>query len=235
MYALVFLLAVTSSLVLRSGDRITVDGTPVEKDGVYTFRSEGTLYSLPASEVARVETEPAKPSAESDAASADGAAEGKKSEAPEGKKSEAPKRKPVSEEERKRLLAELEKNHGGTPPPPTQRPPAAVPPPTKEEVQEQKRDERSWRSEARALDEAVVRANEELELLESRAAELQSRIHALLSQGYKPSQFTYDTTQLQRLREQIPYARLEVQRATRARDQFREDARREGIMPGWLR
>src|SRR5215213_7674035 len=94
---LLLLTLTTSTLVLRSGDRIAVEGTLREVDGVYTFRSGGLLYSLPAAEVLRVE----------DAA-------------------QAAEQKPVkklrlSDEERKRLLEELARNHEGTEPPPPQK------------------------------------------------------------------------------------------------------------------
>jgi hypothetical protein len=223
MNALALLLALASTLVLHSGDRISVEGTPVEKDGVYTFRSEGKLFSLPASEVLRVESETPKVEAEA------------KPVVEDGKKKPTPKRRPVSEEERKRLIAELEKNHSGTPAPPSQKFPPLAPPPTPEEVKEQKNDEAYWRSKARAHEEAVRRANEELQLLEDRVTELEMKINGFIAQGFKPNQFTYDTTLLHRTREQIPYAKLEVTRAMRANEQFREDARKEGILPGWLR
>lgn len=215
MNALLLLLVLQSTLVLHSGDRIRVEGKPVEKGGVLTFRSEGKLYSLPASEVERIE--------EVDPAAS--------VTAPALKPAPA-RRRPVSEEERKRLLAELEKNHSGTGSMPA---PILPPPPTREEVRETRREESSWRREARAHEEAVRRAKEELELLESRAIELQSKIQFLVTQGFKPKQFTYDTTQLQYTLEQLPRARLDVTRAIRAQDEFREDARREGVMPGWLR
>lgn len=218
MNALLLLLVLQSTLVLHSGDRIAVEGKPVEKDGILTFRSAGQLYSLPASEVARIEDAPEPGSVVEVVA-----------EAP---KTRGVKRRPVSKEERQRLLAELEKNHQGTGSMPA---PILPPPPTREEAREAKREESSWRREARFHEEAVRRAKEELELLESRAHELQSKIHSLLAQGYKPKQFTYDTTQLQYTLEQLPRARLEVTRAIRAQEQFREDARREGVMPGWLR
>lgn len=220
MNALLLLLALNTTLVLHSGDRISVEGKPVEKDGVLTFRSAGKLYSLPASEVDRIEE-----------AEASGTAE--KTVVIEAKKAQALRRRPVSEEERKRLLAELEKNHGGgtTPLPPPLLPPA----PTREEAKELKREESSWRREARFHEEAVRRAREEVELLENRALDLQQKIQSLVAQGYKPKQFTYDTTQLQQTLDQLPYARLEVTRALRAQAQFLEDARREGILPGWLR
>ena len=79
------------------------------------------------------------------------------------------------------------------------------------------------------------RAQEELALLETRAQELRDQIYSFLSLGFQPRQFTYQTTQLARTEERIPYAQLEVTRAERAWAQFKEDARRAGVMPGWLR
>lgn len=204
---LLLLTLTTSTLVLRSGDRIAVEGTLREADGVYTFRSGGLLYSLPKSEVVRVE-EPQRTSTE----------------------------KPVwklrvSEEERKRLLAELAKNSAGTPPPP---PPRFVPEAAPKAV-EPLGEESQWRMRARGHEENLRRAQEELALLETRAQALRDQIHSFLSLGFHPRQFTYQTTQLARTEEQIPYARLEVTRAERAWAQFKEDARRAGVMPGWLR
>lgn len=226
MNTLVLLLTLTSTLVLRSGDRIPAEGKPVEKDGVITFRSGGLLYSMPATEVERIETETPESEKTVKITPTD-------SKAVEIK--DVPRRKPVSEEERKRLLAELEKNHTGTPPPPSQAPPRLDPPPTREEVKELKREEASWRREARTHEENIRRAKEEVELLEKRIADLQWKIQSFISQGFKPHQFTYDSSQLRQAIDQLPYAQLEVTRAVRAYDQFREDARREGILPGWLR
>lgn len=208
MNALLLLLTLTTStLVLRSGDRIAVEGTLREADGVYTFRSGGLLYSLPKSEVVGVE-EPQRATAE----------------------------KPVwklrvSEEERKRLLAELAKNSAGTPPPP---PPRFVPEAEPQSVQPLG-EESQWRMRARGHEENMRRAQEELALLETRAQELRDQIYSFLSLGFQPRQFTYQTTQLARTEERIPYAQLEVTRAERAWAQFKEDARRAGVMPGWLR
>jgi hypothetical protein len=208
MNALLLLLTLTTStLVLRSGDRIAVEGTLRESDGVYTFRSGGLLYSLPKSEVVSVE-EPQRATAE----------------------------KPVwklrvSEEERKRLLAELAKNSAGTPPPP---PPRFVPEAEPQSVQPLG-EESQWRMRARGHEENVRRAQEELALLETRVQELRDQIHSFLSLGFHPRQFTYQTTQLARTEERLPYAQLEVTRAERAWAQFKEDARRAGVMPGWLR
>ena len=88
MNALVLLLTLTSTLVLRSGDRIPVEGKPVTKDGVVTFRSGGLLYSMPATEVDRIESEDAGETSE-------------KVEVKAEVKKETPRRKAVSEEERK--------------------------------------------------------------------------------------------------------------------------------------
>lgn len=205
---LLLLTLTTSTLVLRSGDRIPVEGTLKQTDGVYIFRSEGRLYSLPASEVERVEeTQPVV--------------------------AEKPTRKlRLSDEERKRLLDELEKNHDGTAPPPA--PKDFVPEAPKEDV-EPHGDEHEWRARARTHEEAIRRAREEVQLLESRVEELRQQIHSFVSLGYQPRQFTYQTTQLAQAQEQLPYARLEVTRAERAWQEFKEDARKAGVMPGWLR
>jgi polyhydroxyalkanoate synthesis regulator phasin len=208
MNALLLLLTLTTStLVLRSGDRIAVEGTLREADGVYTFRSGGLLYSLPASEVLRVE----------DVAQA--AAE------------KPVKKLRLSDEERKRLLEELAKNHEGTEPPPPQKFVPEAAPVAVEPIGE----EASWRARARDHEENIRRAQEELALLESRIDDLRAEIHSLVSLGYHAQQFTYQTTQLARATEQIPYAKLEVTRTERAFAQFKEDARRAGVMPGWLR
>jgi hypothetical protein len=200
-------LLLAATLILHSGDRIAVEGTVREENGALLFRSGGLLYTVPAVEVLRVEEE----------------------QKPVQEKPKAQLR--VSEEKLKLLIAELEKNHAGAglsmPPPPTSKPlPQAQPAPE---------DEALWRNQARSHEENVLRAREELALLESRIADLQQEINTLFSLGYKPRQFTYQSTQLARTREQIPAAQLEVTRAERAWQQFREDARRAGVMPGWLR
>ncbi|HEX2059271.1 MAG TPA: hypothetical protein VHK90_00890 [Thermoanaerobaculia bacterium] len=208
MNALVLLLALTSTLVLRSGEKIAVEGTPRSENGVVTFRSGGVLYSLPASEVEKIE----------------------KNEGTGGD-AKPVRRLRVSPEERKRLIEELERNHGGTPstaPPPTL---ANVPPPPKPAPG----DENRWRQEARMHEESIRRAKEELELLESRVEELRSQIQGFLSLGFKPHQFTYQTTRLQYTLDMIPRAKLEIVRAERAYVEFREDARKQGVLPGWLR
>lgn len=210
MNALLLLLTIsTSTIVLRSGDRIAADGPVRSANGVVTFWSAGLLYSVPAAEVEQIRGE-------------------------DDSSGNAPVRRlRVSEEERKRLIAALEDNHSGTPAPPRakSRAPIEVTP----EPEDRKEDEAWWRSQARAHEENVRRAKEELELLQSRAAQLEDQIRSFLILGYVPREFTYQTTQLEWTRERIPHASLEVTRAERVWQQFREDARRAGVLPGWLR
>jgi len=71
--------------------------------------------------------------------------------------------------------------------------------------------------------------------LRDKAAALRAHIGGLLGLGYKPAQFSYDTTVLAYTEEAIPNAELAVQRAERAYEQFRDEARRLGVPPGWLR
>lgn len=144
-----------------------------------------------------------------------------------------PGRLRVSPEEKQRLLKELEENHSGTP-----GLPASInlsPGPTPEERAQMTQDEWSWRRQARAYEESIRRAQENVDLLRDKAAALRAHIGGLLSLGYKPAQFSYDTTQLAYTEEQIPAAELEVQRAQRAYDEFRDQARRMGVPPGWIR
>lgn len=203
----------TSTLVLRTGERIAVQGTPRTENGVITFRSAGLLYSMPAEEIVRIE----------EASSANDA---------------KPKWKlAVSEEKRKRLIEALEQNHSGQTAPPAPTPDAlreiTAPAPTPSP--EPGTSESEWRSRARSFEEGVRRAEEEVQLLENRVAQLQSEINTFFTLGFRAPQFTYQTTQLARAQEQLPAARLEVTRAERALAQFREDARKAGVMPGWLR
>jgi len=223
MNALVLLLALSSVIVLRSGDRIQVDGAVKQENGVVTFKSGRLFYTLPAEEVERIET-------------AGRAADAEKTRVTPAASPATipPRRLRATEEERKRLLAELEQNHGGQPAVP-QKIMELPPEPTRAEKAAEKREESQWRSQARAHEESILRANEELSLLETRASQLQEKIHSLVALGYKPHQFSYDTTLLASTLEQIPYAKLEVTRAERAFAQFKDDARKEGVPPGWLR
>ena len=204
----------TPQLILRDGVRIDVDGAVQVENGQVMFRVGGTLYSVPADEVdlmaMRVISTPLNLA-----------------------RSTERTRLRVTEAERKRLLRDLEQNHDGKPAPAEA---LRIPPgPTPEQREQATDDEWSWRRQARSYEEAIRRAQENVDLLQDRADQLKAHIASLLSLGYKPNQFSYETTQLAYTLEAIPSAQLEVQRAGRAYDQFRDEARRRGVMPGWLR
>jgi len=202
------------TLILRSGQHIEISGTAREEGGRLIFRVEGgSLYSIPMTEVDLEATH---------AASA--------AEPTVVRPAPDRLRLKVSEEERKRLLRDLEQNHAGTPAP-RQASLEEMPPPPPERKQE----EWAWRNRARGYQETLRQSEENLQLLVDRVDQLRAQIAGFLSLGYKPNQFSYQTTQLQYTLDRIPQAELEVQRARRAYDQFRDDARKEGVMPGWLR
>jgi hypothetical protein len=208
----------TSQLVLRDGARIDVNGAVKLENGRVMFRVGGTLYSVPADEVDLVATRAISAPALSVVSVA---------------KPEEPLRLRVSQAERDRLLRDLEQNHVGKP---ASAEAFRVPPgPTPGQRDQATDDEWSWRRQARSYEEGIQRAQEQLDLLRDRADQLKAHIASLLSLGYKPNQFSYETTQLAYTLEAIPSAQLEVQRAQRANDQFRDEARRRGVMPGWLR
>lgn len=210
----------TNVLVLRSGDRIAVGEVRQEEGTIYFTTPDGRLFSVPAEEVDAAASQAARAS-RSRITELD----------PEPEKPLASLRLRGSEAERKRLLDALEQNHVGV----------AVPlrPITlssdSSSREERAEEEWTWRKRAQGLEEAVRQAKENRDLLTKRAEELKQHITGLLSLGYKPVQFSYDTTMLQYTLEQIPQAELEITRAERALAQFREEARKRDIPPGWLR
>ncbi|MCU1245134.1 MAG: hypothetical protein JWN02_1044 [Acidobacteria bacterium] len=215
-----------TTLILRNGDRYSIDGPIREENGRVIFRQAGgSLYSVPMAEV--------DVSATRAAAMPASAVIVVHPDPPPLKPREVKLK--VSAEERDRMLRELEKNHSGTPAPRQKSLEELPPPPTPREVEAAKQDEWSWRHRARDHEEAIRRAQENLDLLRARIDQLEQQILGFSQLGYKPRQFTYQTTELQYARDSIPAAELEVTRAKRAWDQFRDDARRQGIMPGWLR
>jgi hypothetical protein len=216
--ATLLLVTASSVLVLRSGDRIEIEGAAREENGQVVFRIPGgTLYSIPAAEVDLAATKAGIAPAQSQAE-------------PGGRRI----RIRVSDAERDRLLRELEKNHSGQPAMPQQSY-SLQPGPSAWDIAAAQRDEWQWRREARAYEEGVRQAQEHLQLLNNRVDRLQGEIRGLLSLGFQPRQFTYQTTMLHLTREQIPSAELTVTQAERANSQFRDDARRQGVLPGWLR
>ncbi len=145
-----------------------------------------------------------------------------------------PGRLKVTPEVRDRLLHDLEQNHSGTPVHFADIPPVT---PDQDAAQRERAtgDEWSWKMQAQAKEETIRRAKEQLDLLRSREDELAQKIRTLFALGYKPNQFSYDAAQLEFTREAIPNAELAVAQAERDYAQFRDNARRLGVMPGWLR
>lgn len=203
----------TTMLILKDGTRYEVDGPIREEHARIIFRTAGSLYSLPLGDVDLEATRAAVTK-------------------PVVVTSDSDRKIKVSAEERERLLRELEQNHSGTTSSRVRSDRVPEPP---EPPEASKGDEWAWRSAARAHEEAVRRAKEDVELLHKRAETLKRQIESFFALGYRANQFTYQSSELQLTLDQIPAAELEVLRAQRANDQFRDDARRQGIMPGWLR
>lgn len=205
----------TNTLVLRSGQRINVDGGAVRvENGQVVFRSGGSLFTVVMEEVDFQGTSTPEVAAV--------------------QQTGRPGRLKVSAEEKQRLLKALEDNHSGE----QGFLPAELhlsPGPSPRELDQQNADEWAWRNQAHMHEEAIRQAQEHLDLLRDKAAALQSHVTGLLSLGYRPVQFSWDTTVLAYTLEAIPFAEQNVERAQRQYDQFREDARRMGVMPGWLR
>ena len=204
----------TNTLVLRTGQRLPVDdGAATVADGHVLFHSAGALYSI---DILDVDLRAMN-----------------QTETPAVVTPDRPGRLRVSAEEKQRLLKELEDNHAGTSGLPAKL--YLSPGPTPEEVNQEFNAEWSWRKQAHTYEEAIRQAQDHLDLLRDKVAALQGHISGLLSLGYRPIQFSWDTTLLEYTREQIPYAEQNVQAIQRQYDQWREDARRMGVMPGWLR
>jgi len=201
---------VTTTLILRNGSRFDVEGPIREERGRIIFRS-GTLYSIPVAEVDMEATRAAVTGTVIVSLGAD-------------------KKLKVSASERDRLLRELEQNHSGGPVHVLDRDKVVEP-----REAPDKGDEWSWRATARSHEEAIRRAKENAALLRDRAELLRRQIEQFVALGYRGRQFSYQSTELQVTLEQIPAAELEIARAERANAQFRDDARKQGIMPGWLR
>ena len=141
----------------------------------------------------------------------------------------------VPDAEKKRLLAELSKNHSGKTAP-KQSWEIAKPEPAEEKlVVTEKSDESYWREESRKRGEAILQAKEQLELLTRREQELEDTVRMMLATGVNPDHMGHQMNALADTRTMRDQARLEIGRAERDLRALHEDARREGILPGWLR
>lgn len=209
-------------LVLRSGERLEIVGE-VRKDGdrvVFKSRN-GTLYSLPASEIDEQATLAAAIAT-----------------APQAEKARLPKRLKGDAATKKRLLSELSRSRG------TPVPPAAAPAPTESKPSSSDdaakeaaaaEEEETWRRNARALDEQVASAEQRIRDLTERERALNDGILAMLAMGHPQEHLGLQARELQDTKSFLEQAKQELERVTRERAAFQDDARRRGILPGWLR
>jgi hypothetical protein len=213
------------ALVLRSGVTIPVSGRITEVGQTLIFRSNGTLYSIRNSEVDfeltnRLAEESLRPKKEESNVAA----------------------LKVSAEERDRLLKELEKSRAAAPSIASLAQQRPTPPATRELVVPERRaaadtkdEERYWRHRSKSYEENLRQRQEDLDFLRKKEQRLEDDILGFLSLGYKPNQFSYQVRELERAREDQERAELELRRAQRQLEEFQDEARREGILPGWLR
>jgi hypothetical protein len=208
----------TPTLVLTDGHRIPVDGAVQMENGRATFHSNGGLFSIPANEVDLDATRAA-------------AASPVITVRPDEKK---PLK--LNEEARKKLIADIENNHSGKAAPAEA---ISVATPINGEARAEKdakaAEEWRWRQDARSHEQAVRDAQDNVNLLRDEIEKLKSQVTGFVALGYDSHQFTYQTSRIVHLEEQLPYAEKELARAQRLNDEFREDARKQGILPGWLR
>ncbi|MDX1583553.1 MAG: hypothetical protein R3338_08135 [Thermoanaerobaculia bacterium] len=143
-----------------------------------------------------------------------------------------PGKLPVSEEEKQRILEEMEsRNHTGRSSPPA----IAELEPDREESVEGETDEWKWRSQARRFDRALEEAKQRLEAAKQRERELNDLLLFFAGSTGDATNYSYLAYQLSDLRSLIPRLETAVRNAEKARAQFLNDARRQGIPPGWLR
>jgi hypothetical protein len=228
------------TLVLTNGDRLAVRDDVRIEEGLVIFRSAtGSLYSIPLSEIdvdrteelndgPPVPTTPSGPVRSNDQARLD-------LERMLADRSLSGRQIVVSEEEKNRLIEEAARSRG-VPVDPAPIAPVSGPTPSTGATQDDDgRGEWYWRERSRTYQENVRRAREELQLLLDKERRLQDEILGLLSLGYNGNQFSLQVLQLAHTRDSIPRAQLNLERAERQLAQFKEDARRQGILPGWLR
>jgi hypothetical protein len=227
MNAAVLLLAVTllgdiDALILKSGHQLPVNGPVTLENGKLVFRHpSGVLYSIAASEVDLEATREAR-GQEAEAEATGEAAEPR------------PVRKlRVSAEEKERILREMEQSRGVPSPPQS---PEAEPSRRTEPVSATPRpDEAYWRGQSRRLEQQVQQHQENITLLTQQVRRLEDQLLAFLAMGVPPDQFGQHVLRLEDSRARLQQARLALSSAEREWDDFREQARRQGILPGWLR
>lgn len=222
-----FLTSPVEEIVLRSGQVIPVEElVRVERGRLLFVNSRGTLYSLSLSDVDVEKTDARLPANRR-------TSEEEVREKP-AEDDTAVRKLPVSDEEKKRILAEMEgRSHTGSP-----ANASAIPPDTTPDMEmpvEGENDEWKWREASRRYRDAVERAKEQLEGARQRERELNDLLLFFAGGTGDATHYSYLVVQLADLRSLIPQLQAEVRRAEDAWFQFREDARRQGVLPGWLR
>jgi hypothetical protein len=224
-----FLTSPVEQIVLRSGAVIDVlEVVKLERGRVVFAGADGSLFSIRLSEIDVEATD---------------ARLGRPGEDPEdpmirprGESSElepVTRKLPVSEEEKKRILAEMEKkSHTGRAAPEVV---YEEPEPDLKVSVEGRTDEEEWRRRARALRDAVDRAKKELDLAIRQERQLNDVVLFFAGRSGDASNYGYLVHQLQDVRSMIPRLRISLEQAEQAWLRFQDDARRQGVLPGWLR
>lgn len=222
-----FLTSPVEEIVLRSGQLIPVEELVRVENGRLLFvNSGGTLYSLSLSDVDIEKTDARLPA---NRMTSDEELREKPAEV-----DTAVRKLPVSDEDKERILAEMEgRSHTGRPTRASSAPSDAAP--DLEVPVEGENDEWKWREAARRYRYAVERAKEQLEGARQRERELNDLLLFFAGGTGDATHYSYLVVQLADLRSLMPQLQAEVRRAEDAWFQFREDARRQGVLPGWLR
>lgn len=210
-------------IVLRSGERIAVSGELRREGDRVIFRSRsGALYSLPASDI---DEEPTARAASPQPASAAGA-EPQKPATRKLRGDEATKRK---------LLADLAKSRGTPvqPAPPTATPQAI--PAAAAAADAEKKSEESWRRRSLTIEANLKIAQDRVRYLEARIRDLDDEVRALLVLGNAPDTISRQVVELQDTKARLERAETDLKSAEAERAAFQDEARRAGVLPGWLR
>lgn len=224
-----FLTSPVEEIVLRSGQVIAVEELVRVERGRLIFATGGdNLYSIRLSEVDIEKTDarlPANRAPSSDPSTRSSAVAGA---------TNLPRDLPVSEEEKMRILAEMEtRSHTGRARERSAEPVDEMTQP--ESPSEDEGDEWMWREEARRHREAIEQAKERLASARQRERELNDMLLLYVGTSGDASNYSYLVMQLADLRSMIPQFEGDLRRAESAWAQFQDDARRRGILPGWLR
>jgi hypothetical protein len=224
-----FLTSPVEQIVLRSGAVMNVtEVVRLERGRVIVAGADGALFSIRLSDI-DVEATDARLQADG---KPDGTRDAPRQPATD-EREDLPRKLPVSEDEKRRILAEMEKrSHTGRASP---QPTYAEEEPDLKVAVRGKSDEEEWRRRSRAHRDAVERAQRELDLAIRQERQLNDVVLFLAGRSGDASNYGYLVHQLQDVRSMIPRLRISLEQAERAWQRFQDDARRQGVLPGWLR